>query len=374
MIFFFENLGKFKNVTICYPIYIIQNDELLTFPWFLLEVIEFSLYVFTVFYLLKVFYIAIKIRTFHKNLTTIFVFFVFQWYETFVANVLSWPYETGYWTLKGTMNENQTNVILKQWYTEKLNEMIPMSYHKSDIIFFLSGFLKMHSSLSMTTILLSISVERCFACYHLNDYEKKSRFWIALLIISVSHIYNFIIAFVFYFKLIPFECMIVCILAPNVIGFKLLFYTRYLNQKVTEAHEKFASHSNYTLAARFQAKENIKCFRMIQMVIICGMGILALGISTAVLLFLNILPKFDTLFNGIIQGEMSFTPMIISISINYSVESFRKVKVFDWDSIWEKLRVSRRKVALVRKDSSVKIEMIRKETETYFNQLANSWI
>ncbi|CAL2032227.1 unnamed protein product [Caenorhabditis brenneri] len=169
--------------------------------------------------------------------------------------------------------------------------------------------------------------------------------------------------------------MVLCVLVPNILGFKVIFYTRYLNQKVTETHEKFASHSNYTLAARFQAKENVKCFQMIQMVIIAGMGMVALGITTAILLFLNIFPRLDTLFNGVIQGEMSFVPLILTMSVMYSVESFRKTDVANF-GLWEKLKIGRRKVAIitVRKDSSLKNELLKKETETYFNQLASSWI
>ncbi|CAO4366215.1 unnamed protein product [Caenorhabditis nigoni] len=313
-----------------------------------------------------------------------------QWFEIFVAKLMSWPYETGYWTLKGLSNDTQRNVTLKQWYSGNLDDMIPVFLHQSDYIFFISGFLKMHASMSLTTLLLLISIERSFACYYLNDYEKKSRIWIAVSLLSIGFVLNFIITVTFYFNLLSLPLLILLVLAPNIIGFnviiplisqsnllvfQLIFYTRYWNQKVTETHEKFANHSNYTLAARFQAKENIKSFQMVQKVIIAGMGMVALGIVTAILLLSNIFPRVDNFFNLIIQGEMSFTHLIVSMTIIYSVDSFRKVRLVDWESIWIKFKISRRKVAIiaVRKDSAVKTDMIKKETETYFNQLANSW-
>ncbi|PIC47331.1 hypothetical protein B9Z55_006719 [Caenorhabditis nigoni] len=275
----------------------------------------------------------------------------------------------------GLFNDTQRNVTLKQWYSANPDDMIPIILYQSDYLFFISGFLKMHASMSLTTLLLLISIERSFACYYLNDYEKKSRIWIAVSLLSIGFVLNFIITVTFYFNLLSLPLLILLVIAPNIIGFNLIFYTRYWNQKVTETHEKFANHSNYTLAARFQAKENIKSFQMVRKVIIAGMGMVALGIVTAILLLWNIFPLLDNFFNLIIQGEMSFTHLIVSMTIIYSVDSFRKVRLVDWESIWIKFKISRRKVAIiaVRKDSTVKTDMIKKETETYFNQLANSW-
>ncbi|EGT48289.1 hypothetical protein CAEBREN_31229 [Caenorhabditis brenneri] len=153
-----------------------------------------------------------------------------------------------------------------------------------------------------------------------------------------------------------------------------MLYSRHYNLKVTRIHEKYAHQSNYSLAARFQAKENIKCFDMIGKVLIAGFAIVFFGFVIAIALFLNIFPQLDTLWNLCILAVMSLPPIVICPAIIYSVDSFRSYPFIPFDYIYTKLKVGQRKISVApRKGSSAKSEVIRKETETYFNQLAASW-
>ncbi|EFP05210.1 CRE-SRE-48 protein [Caenorhabditis remanei] len=146
------------------------------------------------------------------------------------------------------------------------------------------------------------------------------------------------------------------------------------NQKVTRIHEKYAHQSNYSLAARFQAKENIKCFKLIKKVLIAAFCIVVFGFSVAIVLFLNVSPQLDTLWNICILAVMSLPPLDICPAIINSVDSFRNYPFLPIEYFRVKLKIGRREVAIIpRKRSSAKSDDIRKETETYFNQLAASW-
>uniref|UniRef100_A0A1I7UUI8 MMPL domain-containing protein n=1 Tax=Caenorhabditis tropicalis TaxID=1561998 RepID=A0A1I7UUI8_9PELO len=168
--------------------------------------------------------------------------------------------------------------------------------------------------------------------------------------------------------------MIIITGTPNIIAISLLLYSRHYNMAVTRIHEKYAHVSNYSLAARFQAKENIKCFDMIGKVLIAGFFIVLIGFVVAIALFLNIFPQVDTLWNICLLSVMSLSPIVICPAIIYSVDSFRSYPFLRIDHIWDKMKKRRRKVGLPgRKTSSARSDVIRKETETYFNQLAASW-
>lgn len=158
----------------------------------------------------------------------------------------------------------------------------------------------------------------------------------------------------------------------NLIFFQLILFARQYNLKITRIHEKFARVSNYTLAARFQAKENNRCFEMISKVLIAGFFIVCLGLLTAIFLFFNLFPQLDTVLNLCFIAVANLPPLVICPAIIYSVDAFRNHPFLSISSIWEKL-TGASAIMPVRKGSTAKCEELKKETETYFNQLAASW-
>ena len=92
-----------NNIKLCFPIYILQEFKLLTFPWILLVIIELILYLLTLFFAVKCAFIIMKVRAFHKNLSSLALVLILQYAEPLIAKVISWPYETGFWTLKGKL-------------------------------------------------------------------------------------------------------------------------------------------------------------------------------------------------------------------------------------------------------------------------------
>lgn len=94
-------------------------------------------------------------------------------------------------------------------------EVIDLS---TDFPFFFSGYLKLHYAISVSNIFLVIAVERSFACYFLNDYEKKSRFWIAVAIVLVDQMFNLVVAYLFFLFYFSFFYMILITAAPNLVA------------------------------------------------------------------------------------------------------------------------------------------------------------
>ncbi|CAI2329399.1 unnamed protein product [Caenorhabditis sp. 36 PRJEB53466] len=374
MLFFVGNTTK--NYTICYPILILHNFKVLEFPWTLLLSIEIVLHVVAACYVFKCIYITVSIRTFHKNMTALVVGFACQWFESILANAMSWPYETGFWTLRG-LDPSLSGDAIKQWWTDDESQMIHVVSYQEDIYFFIAGFIKIHYLISMSTVLMIISVERSFACYFLSDYEQKSRIWIAVLIISLNQAFNLIATIFLYFKTFHFIWMVLINFIPNALGIGLLLSAQHFNLKVTETIENFANPNHYTLAARFQAKENIRCFQMIRTVVLAGLLLIAFGFTIAFILFYDLFPQLDTLLNAMIQGAMSLGPLVICPTMIYSVESWRKFDLTDNILICKraKERIGRRSAEIMpmRKGSVMKNELIRKDTDTYFNQLTASW-
>ncbi|PIC47217.1 hypothetical protein B9Z55_006646 [Caenorhabditis nigoni] len=228
--------------------------------------------------------------------------------------------------------------------------------------------MKLHYAISMSNVLCVIAVERSLASYFLNDYEKKSRFWIPITIVLVDQSFNFIVSYFFYLNYVPFFYMIIITGTPNAMAICLMIHSQNYNRKVTKTHEKYTS--NYSLAARFQAKENLKCFRMIKKILIAAFSIVVFGFFVAIALFLNIFPQMDTLWNLCLLAVTSLPPLVICPAIIYSVDSFRNYPFLDCFFI--KLKVAK-VTSVPRKRSSARSEDIQRETETYFNQLAASW-
>ncbi|CAB60340.3 Serpentine Receptor, class E (Epsilon) [Caenorhabditis elegans] len=372
MIFLIANL-----TTICWPIYILQNFKLVEFPGLLLSVLDFLLFFLTFYFAFRCAYLLVKVRVFHKNLSVLAVLLIFQWLEVLIGKIISWPYETGYWTLEELTEKSLLNSTMQQWWTENPSEMIKVDSFNHDVLFFIAGFLKIHFGLSMSNILLIVSVERSCASYFLEDYENKSRTWIALLIIFFSQTFTMIFSIVFFFNYLSYVFGISIIAISNIGAVMLMLYSRHYNQKITKIHEDYAHQSNYTLAARFQAKENMKCFEMIWKIVIFALCIGIVGFATALSLYFHILPELDTMLNLVMQAMINLPPLVVCPAIIYSVESFRSYHFLSVTYFWEKLKVGHGAVDMMpvqKKSFSVKHDEIRKETETYFNQLAASWI
>ncbi|CAI2329411.1 unnamed protein product [Caenorhabditis sp. 36 PRJEB53466] len=254
------------------------------------------------------------------------------------ANLMIKPYELG------VRNVEPSGTLLKQWWTGNSSEYIVLGLQDTETCFFiLAGFLKWHYTASMVNVLLALSIERLFACYYISDYEKKSRNCILIGIMIGWHVFSLFTAILF-------------------------LYGRQFNLKLIRSQAMFFT--PYALAARFQAQENMKCFRMIQNVLIVAILFVLFDALTNLLILSNAAPFFDTLTNFIIKNTSNTCPALSTSVLVYSVKSWRKhcfVQVLN-----EKITMIIEKRQRRRRVGNT-FDRIHADTDAYFEQLHAAW-
>ncbi|CAB04934.1 Serpentine Receptor, class E (Epsilon) [Caenorhabditis elegans] len=362
MIFLIGNSSYFRVLT---PTTVLHDHRLRGFPDNIYLIVYGIFHLLIMYFVLKCAYICLKIRVFHWNLTCLIFSCSVQWFETFIGSLMILPYESGYWIL------GESNITIQQGWTDIESEMIKVPNFFN--LFFLGSFLKFHYILSMGTTGLLLAVERTFACYYLTDYEKKPRIHLVVILIIGHQTFNFISAILHFFQILQNLVYIVLIaLIPNVVSSVIFAVTENYNQKVTKTIENFANPNNYTLAARYQAKENVKCFAMIKKVIFAGIGMIFISCSSILLIYFDVFPNHVDLLNFVFEASLNVGPSFIGPTLIHSVDAWRN---------YELCPFSNKIVAVARKTTIVKVvpvecdkdSELRKETDTYFRQLNNSW-
>ncbi|EGT54072.1 CBN-SRE-44 protein [Caenorhabditis brenneri] len=346
------------------PTTVLHDYRLQSYPNNIYLLVYGILHLIIIYYVVKCAYICLKIRVFHWNLTCLIFSCSVQWFETMIGSLMILPYEMGYWTL------GESNKFIQQGWTNNESEMVrvPNIYN----LFFLGGFLKFHYILSMGMTGFVLAVERTFACYFLTDYEKKPRIYLVVILIVSHQVCSFISTILHFFQILPnLVYMIVLAMIPNVMSSVIFYVTENYNQKVTKTIENFANPNNYTLAARYQAKENVRCFAMIKKVIFAGIGMILISCSSAMIIYFGLFPEQESLINFVFEASLSLGPLLIGPTLIYSVSSWRNYKLFHLPfSI---------KIAAARKNTVTMVAPLerdaelQRETDTYFQQLKSSW-
>uniref|UniRef100_A0A8R1DN47 Serpentine receptor class gamma n=1 Tax=Caenorhabditis japonica TaxID=281687 RepID=A0A8R1DN47_CAEJA len=288
-----------------------------------------------------------------------------QWFEAVIANVMIKPYEIGLWPL------GDFNTTVKQWWTDDESKMLHLPNTDVAIAFFVGGFIKWHYILSVTTILLFMSIERSFACYFLNDYEKKSRNGLLMCLVFGSQGTIFVATLTFFYNASHFALGMLIILTPNMIALALFQYTRSFNQKVTRSIEDFSNPQNYSLAARFQAKENIRCFHLMSNVVTGAFMFILTACSLNLVIFLEWVPALDTLFNMLFENMISLNTLFLCPTLLQSVDVWRKFSVLN--RLRSSLKNHRTTKVSTVSECAGRIDVTNKETDAYFDQLNAAW-
>ncbi|CAP37701.2 Protein CBR-SRE-44 [Caenorhabditis briggsae] len=360
MIFRIGNLTN--NYRIVTPTTILHDHRLRSFPMNSYLLVYAILHIIIIYYVVKCAYVCLKIRVFHWNLTCLIFSCSVQWFETMLGSLMILPYETGYWTL------GDSNTTVQQGWTDDESGMVRVSSIYN--VFFLGAFLKFHYILSMGMTGFTLAVERTFACYFLTDYEKKPRIYLVVILIASHQLISLISTILHFFLVLPnLVYMIILALIPNVLSSVIFAVTENYNQKVTKNIENFSNPNTYTLAARYQAKENVRCFAMIRKVIFAGIGMILVSCTSAIFIYFGILPDYATSINFLFEASLSLGPLLIGPTLIYSVTSWKNFKFFKLT-----LKISpdhKTTVTMVLPGRDVECQ---KETDQYFKQLNASWI
>uniref|UniRef100_A0A8R1ELT4 Uncharacterized protein n=1 Tax=Caenorhabditis japonica TaxID=281687 RepID=A0A8R1ELT4_CAEJA len=359
-----------SNVTIFQPVWVLYNRKVLEFPYTFLLTFEILLNVSAMYYTLKLIWICSKIQVFHKNMSILMFNITVQWFEVFAANLVIKPYEIGVASLADTQSP-----LIRQWYTDNPSHYIlltvdpwKMEFSNGRFQFLIAGIIKWHYSASLVNLLFVLSIERIFACCFISDYEKKSRNWIITILLIFYHCMNIVTTFIYFLEGFDYFGLALMTLLPNIVAVFLFCLARQFNLKITRAQEMFSTPS-YTLAARFQAKENIKYFQMIRNVVIMAMVLFFVVTVANLLILWNIVPEMDVLLNFIVQSIVNVTPIFTVPTLIHSVDSWRKFKMcprfsFPMCSIISNKTKDRRKIGDITAQN---------ETSLYFDQLNVLW-
>lgn len=210
-----------SNTQIFLPIFLLNDKRFLEFPLSSLIILEILLHLLSLYFVIKVLYVSIKIHAFHRNMSFLIFFWNINWFQMVIANLIIKPYEIGLISLSGVDN------VLTEWEVAVDNKN-DIKHVRSDldsatILFFIGGFLKLNYIILLISGLLLLSIERSFACFLLTDYEKTSRNFILIgLLISYYVISTVFSVFWFLYPLEFFGIMGI-LLIPNLVALVVSF-------------------------------------------------------------------------------------------------------------------------------------------------------
>ncbi|CAI5442873.1 unnamed protein product [Caenorhabditis angaria] len=295
-------------------------------------------------------------------MSVIFICILMQWFESLIAKCLMTPYFIGW----RTIGSNPSTI--KLWWTQDISKMIAVPSMKSDLWFFIGGIFQWHYILSLTTVLFIFALERSFACYFVKDYEKTSRNYILVFIQVLNHALLIILTYWFFYSIFHFVVAFWICLLPNIFSICMFISTNQYNKKVINCFE-----TSYTLASKFQARENYRAQRLVARVFVWALVMLTFGAFLVLLMLLEIVPGMDTFFNFLLDNLIHLNPLIICPLFIFSVDSWKRHVIHHLPG---RKRGNRRVHDQTPPSSAFDLKFIqlRKDTEIHFSQLESAWI
>ncbi|CAL2030984.1 unnamed protein product [Caenorhabditis brenneri] len=297
-------------------------------------------------------------------MSTIIVVILAQWFEILVAKIILFPYQLGFLTV----GEAKT---YQHWITNNPVEM-PQASKESDLtVLFISGILFLHYAFTLTFSVFILTCERACATFFIKDYEKKPRAYICITLLFLTHLTTFSLSCLATCEILNFTTG-VAISGIFVIGAVLIYFIiLHINigiQKRLHDHDKQQNY--YSLAIRFQAKENARSLELAKKVvlfaafaILCGMGLLVMTAMHWV---------DDHIVTMVTFAEAAFNlnPLFIVPVGMYSVPTWRDRFIKNCP-ILQRIRLLRSRKNPKVSDSTE--NEAAKESEIYFNQLSEAW-
>ncbi|CAI2353267.1 unnamed protein product [Caenorhabditis sp. 36 PRJEB53466] len=219
-------------------------------------------------------------------------------------------------------------------------------------------------------------IERCFATFHLKDYETNQRRYLSYVLVFLLNAIGLCGTFILQNK--AYTCFVVCgLIAINGIALSLNCFLRFWNtRKFNECHKiqcvGCQRKGQYSLAKRFQISENINSLHMLNIII------MYMGLMNAVLILSMLFSSFD------VSPELQ---AVCSLILDASVFAYSFTLPQIMTCFCQKWRVqknafkqrlgclkSHRKKSLPPLRDTFGIEMRSSDaTNKYFDQLKDSW-
>ncbi|EFO83304.1 hypothetical protein CRE_13625 [Caenorhabditis remanei] len=249
-------------------IFLVANSTQYFFPIFLINyknnfdllaitilIIECGGYTLGVIMTIRGCYVIFNTRVFHWNMNFYLCGCFLHWFEILVGRLMVISYHKGWIVLEG----NAPNKTLSEFYTTDVSEMPKVSSLWDYPFLFIGMLLITHYYAFSLVSITGLIMERCCATYWINDYETKQRPKIAISIFLFLEIFSISVVYtginllfnVYYWILIG-----ILVLTFNFLLFGYIWYWNIRVHKILETIQVIPA--EYTLQARFQAKENAR--------------------------------------------------------------------------------------------------------------------
>ncbi|PIC44048.1 hypothetical protein B9Z55_004551 [Caenorhabditis nigoni] len=269
----------------------------------------------------------------------------------------------GFWTVGEAR-------VFQLWITNDPKEMPQVEKSEELTPLFISGILFLHYAFTLTFSVFILTCERACATFFIKDYEKKPRAYICITLLFLTHLTCFSLSCLATCEIMNFTTG-VAISGIFIIGAVLIYFIiLHINigiQKRLADHDKQQSY--YSLAIRFQAKENARSLELAKKVVLFASFAILCGMALLIVTALHLVDNHISTFVIFAEAAFNLNPLFIVPVGMYSVPTWRE-RFFKSVPIFQKLRTrkSNSKVS-----DTVEKNEAAKESEIYFNQLSAAW-
>uniref|UniRef100_A0A8R1INC7 Uncharacterized protein n=1 Tax=Caenorhabditis japonica TaxID=281687 RepID=A0A8R1INC7_CAEJA len=237
---------------------------------------------------IQVCYIVKTVHVFHTNMRNIVIAILAQWFEIFVAKAIIFPYQMGI-VIVGEDRPFQF------WVSDTPAEMPQINKPDDLIPLFISGIMFLHYGFTLVFSVFILTCERSCATFFIKDYEKKPRAYIYISLLITAHSVTLLLACLATFEIINFTTG-VAISGIVIVGAVLIYFIiLHINIGIQKRLDKNDHKQDYySLAIRFQAKENARSLELAKHVVLFSAAAIIIGI------FLLVVAVFHLVDNHII--------------------------------------------------------------------------
>ncbi|ULU07738.1 hypothetical protein L3Y34_019030 [Caenorhabditis briggsae] len=342
----------------------ILNKSLYTswkYPYVL--TLDTSIFIITILLVMRAVSIIRTSKSFHINLRIILIFQLCQWVQILLARYFLFPYLVGYRFL------GDHRKIYHHFWTDSLEETVPIPCVIEEWPLFFGGFLYTHHFASCIFFLFSVSAERAIASFYLSDYEKNTRPYISFIIIFVSMIFSSIYSLIFAFNFFTFLVTSFLIALVTIASVSLYVFVYYYNTRV----KKVTCNKNgkYTLTRRFQTMENLKSLKMAKYVVTTHAIYVALCEICLLCVYYGVESRYWEIFIYIMDSVVFYSHSVIVLTVLFSVPTWKQAFL---RPLFAFRRMQSNKVSLAEEEEERNVEEDAKKISTvYFEQLDKAW-
>ncbi|EFO84321.1 CRE-SRE-39 protein [Caenorhabditis remanei] len=347
-----------------FPIFTINSSYYSDYFALLFIVIHIMLTLLCCLLTIQVCIIVKSIRVFHTNMSTIIIVILGQWFEIVVAKIILFPYQLGFITIGNPK-------MFQFWISNDPKEM-PQAEKTADLTpLFISGVLFLHYAFTLTFSVFILTCERACATFFIKDYEKKPRAYICITLLLLTHLTTFSLSCLATCEILNFTTG-VAISGIFIIGAVLIYFIiLHINlgiQKRLDDHDKQQNY--YSLAIRFQAKENARSLELAKKVVLFAAFAILCGMALLIATAMHWADEYISTIVTLAEAAFNLNPLFIVPVGMYSVPTWRD-KFFKTTPILQRIQKIRSRKNI--KVSDTIENEAAKESEIYFNQLSAAW-